>query len=291
MARSSTCCAIRHGSTGRRAKISGVVGCFVASFVAAWCVSAGAAAELPDLLSLRRLETTALSDTEAEALAPLVNESVFLPKPTGKEPVDDTSGLSDARQQFLNWWNEYAKNQTLFLPQDLAGLRQAILTMSDEELARWDTDSAQLRERLMGESWQATQVWLREFLAAQAIYGADQIEALRSRLASLPPSRLMRVLDHFETVHFARIRSGQAAEQFRMQRLALVGRWQRSARSIHAARFRGGDAPGDAGRGAFVTARNRKYDWLARRPYLAQGFASFYVNRAIFGRGWGWWLW
>jgi hypothetical protein len=248
-----------------------------------------AADQLPDLLGLRRLDAALRAEAEAEAGTPLVTEEVFLTKPSnGASPVAAVE--DEKRSQLLLWLNEYAKNQVLFHHDDIAGLRTSLETMPADQLSRWAADSEQLRARLFDSSWLATQQWLRDFLAVQAIYTDDDVTAFRRGLASLRPSQLLRVMDHFQTVQLARARSREAADQLRVQQIAIVGRRPLGQQTVRAASFSGNARfPSNVGERA-GGGPTRQY-MVVRRPMLSQRIANYYINRAIYGNrffGWGW---
>ena len=185
------------------------------------CSLARAADNRPDVLGLRRLEAVLQAESAADADdLPSIEERFILPVPEdgwGEPPAE----MSDTRRQLLAWLNDYAKNQVLFHRRDIVNLRKSLSTISEEQLARWDADSKPLRDRLVDDSWPVTQQWLRDFLVVQAIYPADQIDSLRSSFSTLRPSQLIRVLDHFQSIHLARLRNREATERLRMQQSSL----------------------------------------------------------------------
>ena len=183
------------------------------------------AAERPnDILGLRRLDATLNAESDMASEDPLVTEELFMLSATAVGPTETPADTSVLRAEMLAWLNEYSKNQVLFRRQDMIHLRRALATIPEDQLTHWASDSEALRERLFDETWPLTQQWLRDFLAVQAIYSADEIEQLRRRFATLSPSQLIRVLDHFQTIHLARLRSRAATEQFRMQQLSASDR-------------------------------------------------------------------
>ena len=186
----------------------------------------------------------------------------------------------------LAWLNEYAKHQVLFRRRDIVSLRKALATIPEDQLARWAADSEPLRERLFDDTWPQTQQWLHDFLAVQAIYSADEIDALRDRLATLTPSQLFRVLDHFQTIHLMRLRSREASERLRTQALYTSERLRPRQTSLRAASFSGRDAfSSSAGE-----RRAPRHILAVRRNSLSQRISNYYINRAIWGRGF-WLFW
>jgi hypothetical protein len=253
-----------------------------------------AANDLPDLLGLRRLDAALRSEAAIAAEDPSASaEKPFIMSPTSDE--GDTAQATPAaasplRQDMLTWFSEYTQHQVLFRNADMTRLRQALERAAEEQLERWAFDTQQLRQRLTSESWRITQQWLREFLAAQAIYSPGEISRWRQRMGTLTASQLTLVLDHFETVHVARLRSGQASEQLRVQQMSFASPLRPPMSTAGRAASFGPSSgfPSSVGT-QFTRDRDRQYA-ISRRPTLSDRVANYYVNRAVFGRWW-WWLW
>jgi hypothetical protein len=249
----------------------------------------GAAEGAPDLLGLRRLDAILASEAQLAETESAAAEQPFVIEPSaeGPEAAGEPSALSD---DLLDWVNEFMQHQVLFRNSDLMRLRQALRTVPEDQLQRWADETQQLRQRLTGDSWNLTQQWLREFLAVQAIYSPEEIVELRRRMATLTASQLLLVLDHFETVHLARLRSGQASEQLRAQQLTLTTALRASPSAGRAASFNSRMGfPSSVGSQVPVD-RDRDYV-LVRRPSLSQRVSNYYINRSIFGRSYFWWFW
>ena len=256
--------------------------------VATVCLVASCTASLrgveqtPDVLGLKHLERTVMSRYDQLAGDSTSSSRQFIVRPEESATAVPAEERSAVRQQLLDWVGDYELWQELFLTEDVAALRNALLTMPEDQLQQWANDTDVLRERLSEESWLATRQWLHDFLTVQAIYSPEDVTDLRTRFAALPAIELARVVDHFTLVYVGRLRARMAGEYARVRNPQ-----RRRSTSIS-------QRPAVASTGGFYpTTRyarsKRDYGWNYNRS-ISRQIAAIAVRRQLFGRGW-WFLW
>jgi hypothetical protein len=237
----------------------------------------------PDLLGIRRLTARlAVAQRNADPYRP-----VFM-SPLGDE-ADQLAETPDRRDEALDWVREYAMRQVLFRQQDVSQLRHRLSTLPLAAIHRWLESSQALRTRLTSDSWQETQQWLREFLAAQAIYSDSELNSLRTRLAQLTADELIEVVDHFEATRIERLRRQARTQQMREQALRTNRQLQSAARHVPGSVTR--SQSGFPSMYPTQVVRAPRYPtFVQRRGSLSQRVSDYYIYRSIYGNNiwWGW---
>ena len=141
---------------------------------------------------------------------------------------------TDELQQTLDWMDRYLTVQVLFDQQDVLKLRDKVARMSPDDLQAWLDRTKELRERLESPEWVATQEFLADFLAKQAIYSDEEIAQMRKEAAEMEPDQLMGLLDKMEAKYAEMTGRRLATEQRR--EAGLAGQDLRVARQQDAAK-------------------------------------------------------
>jgi hypothetical protein len=137
-----------------------------------------------------------------------------------------TDSLEDAasqkKRQALEWLDRYLTVQVLFNGEDLEKLKARVAKMSPGELDNWIQETSQVRAQLQSAEWQETRVFLRDFLAKQAIYSDEQIRQFRAGVAKMSPGEISELLERIQREHRSLLQARQASQRQRRETLASM---------------------------------------------------------------------
>lgn len=111
-----------------------------------------------------------------------------------------TSTDEAARDEILNWLDQYLTKEVLFRKEDIESLRAKVAQMPPSDLQAWMTQSQEIRDTLDGEQWKSTRVWLEGYLPTQ-LYNDREMEQFRKDVGEMSPSDLLELLRRIQQKH------------------------------------------------------------------------------------------
>jgi hypothetical protein len=208
---------------------------------------------------------------------------LFLPERLpGQEQAtaDSPPTVAEQRQKVLGWLESYVGNEVLLKPDGLSTLIERVRSSSDGEFAKWYQETRRLREIVQSPEWLETRQWMREFLAAQAMYSDEELEQFRVDIARMTPDEVTEVIERIGRKRQSLIWARRASQRNRRASLALSAGLMQQQRLA---------SPAGTARPAWFGPANRAP--LPRKSTYAERRNSFRRNFYIWP-GWpGWWFW
>jgi hypothetical protein len=188
--------------------------------------------------------------------------------------------VDEQRQKVLRWLESHLGNEVVLKPDGLSALIEKVRSLSDEEFTQWYQETHRLRAIVQSPEWLETRQWMREFLAAQAIYSDEELEQFRVDIARMTPDEVTEVIERIGRKRQSLIWARRASQRNRRASLALRADLVQQQRLA---------APAGAARPAWFGPANRAP--LPRKSTYAERRNSFRRNFYIWP-GWpGWWFW
>ena len=210
-----------------------------------------------------------------------------------ESPVD----LDAQRKEILAWLDARLDTQVLFTREHFKKVRADVSGMPAEQLRTWLDKTEQVRAEMDSPQWRRTRKWVKEFLAVQAVYSDEQIEALRNKAARMSPGELLALMETVKEEHRAFIEGNAASERRRRARLwagqsapaqqVIVLRVASGGRSLST-----GDSPYyGIGQRSKSQPHHRARRYQVPPPLItSREVARIFVLRSLFGgRGYRWW--
>ena len=167
----------------------------------------------------------------------------------------------------------------MLTPEVLTALMEKVGQLSDEEFSQWYRETHRLRAILQSPQWLETRQWLQEFLAVQAIYSDEQLEAFRLDVARMTPAEMVEVIERIRRKHQSFVWMREASNRNRRASLSLREDLMQQQRST---------VPTAVASAQFGPSTRTP---TPRKSTYAERQNSYRRNFYIWPGGGGWWRW